>query len=262
MKKTNKIEELTNAVNGFGLGFSKPKTLPTVRPLGMKYTLMFDSDIDEPEHYEYFTQVLLAAQEGDVVDIHFNTNGGCVSTLIQLLNYMAECKATINGYLVGTAASAGSFLFLACDEHFVGAHTQMLIHTPSYGTYGKMPDNENYVKHLGENMRKLAEEVYAGFLTEVERYEVIDKGFEMWIDSDEIIRRLEKKQEYQAEQQDKQEDLFSKAIMESFKESLPTVEDLKGVKLTDLKKFVAGDIELEDLLGEDHDFFKRERGEE
>ena len=47
----------------------KEKTLPYSYPRGMIHVLKFDSQIDEPDNYSYFCDVLLQASEDDIVEI-------------------------------------------------------------------------------------------------------------------------------------------------------------------------------------------------
>lgn len=239
------------ATNSRGFSFEEPKTIPTASPLGMRYTLSFDSDVTEQHHYNYFSQVLLAANENDVVDIFFNTNGGSVQSMIQLLNLIITCRATTVGHLVGTAASAGSFLFLACQEHNVGAWTDMLCHTVKFGSYGKLHDVEDHVKHVGEQAREIARDIYKHFLTPEEIEKVLG-GYEMFIKADEIRERLATMRKLEAEELAQSESELSEKLLtemeEAFKAELPNEDELKGVSRKDLVAVLTGKKDLDDVL--------------
>lgn len=178
------------------------KTKPYSYPLSFNHILQFDSDIEDAELYAEFADTLIAAGENDVVSIYFNTSGGSASTMVQLINLMRNCKAHIDGYLVGTASSAGSFLLLNCDNIYVGEYTEMLVHTVSFGSGGDYPSVKAHVDHVGKQAEKLIKETYKYFLTEEEINDVLVNNRQMFLDSEEINRRLDVREKLMLKDQD------------------------------------------------------------
>lgn len=166
------------------------KTKPYSYPTSFDHVLHFNSDIDEPELYAEFADILISASENDTVSIYFATGGGSASTMVQILNLMKNCKAVLNGYLVSNASSAGSFLLLHCDNIFVGDYVEMLVHTVQFGSGGDYPSVKAHVDHVGRQAERLIRDTYKYFLTPEEIDDVLYNNRQMYLDSDEINRRL------------------------------------------------------------------------
>lgn len=221
------------------------KTKPYSYPLSFNHILQFDSDIEDAELYAEFADTLIAAGENDVVSIYFNTSGGSASTMVQLINLMRNCKAHIDGYLVGTASSAGSFLLLNCDNIYVGEYTEMLVHTVSFGSGGDYPSVKAHVDHVGKQAEKLIKDTYKYFLTEVEMQDVLVNNRQLYLDSDEINRRLDVREKLMLKDQDSAQkqaikDMFSK------EETLPDwVLDSKKLTRQNLVDLFKGKLDIE-----------------
>ena len=72
----------------------------------------------------------------------------------------------------------------------------MMVHYVSFGTGGKASDIKANVNHTLDFTANYFREIYQGFLTEEEINSCIETGKEIWMQSDEIVDRLEKRQEY------------------------------------------------------------------
>lgn len=242
--------ENNNTMVKFGSGLTLPsgKTLPTAMPMAMRYTLTFDSGIEEPEKYTYFCQVLQQAKEGDLVEIFFNSYGGSASTMIMLLNFMENCQAHIRGHLVGSAHSAASILFINCDDHTVGRYTDMCCHTLRTGFGGKLPDCEEHLAHTKKQAMEILTDTYTGFVSE-EELNLIKDGKEHYMDGEAIEKALERRKEHLESVKIEQAESNFTEMMDTFKKELPKKEDLKGISRANLIKFVTGEImEVEELL--------------
>lgn len=225
----------------------KEKTLPYSYPRGMIHVLKFDSQIDEPEYYSYFCDVLLAASEDDIVEIYFSTKGGNGDSMITLMNLLRNCKAETHGYLMSSAHSAGSYLFLSCDVCHVGKYVSMLCHQVSYGAGGSHHEVKAMVDHIDKEERNLVNDTYRYFLSEVEIGQLMD-GKQIWLYEDEIIKRLEKRQDaFEKEREAKQKAAYDE-MFEEFGEDLP--DDIL-MKLTkqELISYYKGDLIV--TVGED-----------
>ena len=221
---------------------NKEKTLPYSYPRGYIHVLKFDSTIEEPDNYSYFCDVLLQAGEDDIVEIYFSTQGGNGDSMITLMNLLRTCRAETHGYLMSSAHSAGSYLLLSCDVIHVGKHTSMLCHQVSYGTGGSHHEVKAYVDHMDKEERRLVEETYKHFLSEDEIGSLLN-GKQIWLAEDEIIQRLENRQELmqkEAEQHNQQamNDLFGE------EEIIPD-EVLNKLTKAQLIQYTKGEIGIE-----------------
>ena len=153
-----------------------------------------DEVVQEASYYRNVAHAVSMAGEDDVVKYRFNSPGGLLDGMVALLHSTVSTSATTVAEIVGECHSAASILALHCDEIFVGPYASMLCHSVRYGYAGKSADVEAHVKHTSKTTEKLMRETYTGFLSE-EEIEDLLKGRELYLDSDEIIERLNARQE-------------------------------------------------------------------
>ena len=221
----------------------KEKTLPYSYPRGMIHVLKFDSQIDEPDNYSYFCDVLLQASEDDIVEIYFSTRGGNGESMITLMNLLRNCKAETHGYLMSSAHSAGSYLYLNCDVCHVGKYVSMLCHQVSYGTAGSHHEIKAMVDHIHKEETNLVRDTYKHFLSE-EEIESLMNGKQIWLYEDEIIERLENRsKKYEEEREQAQKEAYEAMVAEFEQEDLPE-EVLKKLTKVQLISYIQGDIDV------------------
>lgn len=162
------------------------------QPLTTQYDIMFDRDITSPEDWHEEFYVMRQALEGDVVNIHINTNGGSVATISGFKTIKDKSEAHFHGVLEGVGYSAGSAFFLLCDTQEVGDFAEMMIHTAQGGFYSHSQGQASAGSQSARTAKILVEKVYKDFLSEEEIVDVL-KGAEIWLDSSEIKARLEKR---------------------------------------------------------------------
>ena len=221
-------------------GIPNEKTKPYSYPTAYDHVLHFNSEIDAPEYYAEFADTLIAAGENDTVSIYFATGGGRDDTMIVIMNLIRNCKARVLGYLIADASSAGSFILLNCDEIYVGDHVDMLVHAGSYGSGGDYATVKAHTEHNWKKTKKLLEETYKYFLTDDEINDVLVNNRQMFLDSEEINRRLSVRtqmyeQERAKQMQDKEAEMEA-AFNEQF--PLPSEEALKKLKPTQLRNLI------------------------
>jgi ATP-dependent protease ClpP protease subunit len=146
--------------------------------------------ITAPENYLQELQVIREALEGDVINIYLNTEGGRVATAVQLVNAMRNSSAKIVAHLEGECHSAGTYIFLSADEWIVNHDCIMLIHNYSGGAGGKGGEILQHAEANNRWITKLMRNVYKDFLT-TEEIDAVIKNQDIWLDSDEILARLE-----------------------------------------------------------------------
>ena len=161
-------------------------------PLNCKYTVMFDKDVEAPSEHQEELYMMRQAEEGDLVEMYINTDGGRVATVSAAHGIITKSSATFHAILEGDASSAGSMLFLMADTQEVYPLGSMYIHTTQSGMGGHSQEMKSYGKYSGEFAEKLVRTVYKDFLTEEEILKVLDGGV-LWFQSEEICERLGKR---------------------------------------------------------------------
>jgi hypothetical protein len=90
-----------------------------------------------------------------------------------------------------------------------------MIHSYSDSNFGKGNEIVPRVNHINQWFEKLARDIYGGFLSESEIKDILE-GKDIWLDSDEVLKRLQKKNQLLNRSKNK--------------------ENLQEIKLTELKK--------------------------
>lgn len=148
-----------------------------------------------PGYYDNVVDALDRAQEGDVFRFIIASPGGRMDGLLSLLDAVERTEAICIASIVGDCSSAASIFALSCHQVTVGRYAEMLVHSARYGTIGKSSDVLSHVLHTTKVTERVMRDAYAGFLSEQEINEVLN-GKELYLDSDEIVERLEAREEY------------------------------------------------------------------
>lgn len=151
-----------------------------------------DEDVKDASYYRQVVQAISNTSEGDQIQFEIESPGGNLSGLIALLTAMSKTEATKIAHINGDCHSAASMLALNCDSLYVSPYASMLVHFVSFGSSGKATDIKSHVNHVHNTSELLFRETYELFLTEEEMEKCIG-GFELWMDAEDIARRLEHK---------------------------------------------------------------------
>lgn len=160
-----------------------------------EYHVYILGSIKEPEHYAELLGTLMQTDDNDVVFIHLNSPGGSYYCCLQLQNAIRMCSALTVAVIHGQCSSAASALALTCDEVEVMPMAEMLAHNASYGFGGRANDNLEHAQFSSKQLRKWLDTTYEGFLTE-EEIIAVEKGRQHMMDAEEIIERLQQREEY------------------------------------------------------------------
>ena len=93
-----------------------------------------------------------------IIELHINSNGGCVFTGIDIYNFIINFKIPIYTYTNGFIASASTFMYLGGKKRFIYENNYVLIHqlsTGAWGTYQILKDKMNNNKKLMETINNL-----------------------------------------------------------------------------------------------------------
>lgn len=193
MKKQNKItamqDEVTTCEPELFLGYhEKQHTLSHI-------TLSIDEEVKDPKYYRHVLARINDLDEADCVELVISSYGGSVDGAVSIINALRRTEAHTVAVLDGIAASAASLIALSCNEIVVSDNAKLMIHSAHGVIGGTMSNSAAYSAFMDAELRKLMTSVYLGFLTQSELEDVF-KGCELWFNSDQIIERLQKRQEY------------------------------------------------------------------
>jgi ATP-dependent protease ClpP protease subunit len=149
-----------------------------------------DENIREAKYYRTVLQGIESLGEGDVVLMKINSYGGQLDGAIAIINAIDNTEADVHAEIDGVAASAASLIALAAPSISVSPYATMMVHSATFGAFGKQSDVISHASFVDKQVRVLMHSVYRDFLTDKELEEVI-MGKEMWFDAEEIVRRLE-----------------------------------------------------------------------
>jgi ATP-dependent protease ClpP protease subunit len=155
-----------------------------------------DENIREAKYYRTVLQAVDSLSEGDLLLLKINSYGGQLDGAIAIINAIENTDANVHAEIEGVAASAASLIALAAPSISVSPYATMMVHSATFGAFGKQSDVISHASFVDKQVRNLMGSVYKDFLTDKELEEVI-MGKEMWFDAEEIVRRLELRLELQ-----------------------------------------------------------------
>ena len=165
-------------------------------PVNIYHFYIID-EIGDPQSFLDLINILKTAEEHDTVFIYLNTPGGSLQTTVQILSAMRQCNGNVVTCLEGEVCSAGTLIFLAGDKHIVNANCTFMIHNYSSWGGGKGNEVALRVRYFETYFRTLAYDLYKGFLTD-EEIELVMEGKDYWMDSNNVIERLNIRNSIQA----------------------------------------------------------------
>jgi ATP-dependent protease ClpP protease subunit len=155
-----------------------------------------DENIREAKYYRNWLQATESLGEGDLILLNINSYGGQLDGAIAIINSIQNTDADVHANIEGVAASAASLIALAAPSISVSPYATMMVHSATFGAFGKQSDVISHASFVDKQVRTLMHSIYKDFLTDKELEEVI-MGKEMWFDAEEIVRRLELRAELQ-----------------------------------------------------------------
>ncbi len=172
------------------LGYSeRTKTINQVK-------VYLDEPIMTPKYYRGVVDKVTSLDEEDLLIYYVQSIGGRMDGLISLIEANRQCNAEIYCVIMGECHSAASMFALSCPNISVSPSASMMIHFVSFGAGGKASDIKANVDHTLDFCSNYFRNIYEGFLTEDEILACVESGKEIWLQSDEIITRLENRKAY------------------------------------------------------------------
>ena len=153
-------------------------------------------EILEPQYYTELFYTLRTARDSDLIYLHLNSSGGDFNTGLQIINNIAASSARVITILEARAYSMAALIFLAGDQLIVHDNCQLMFHIYSGYFAGKGNEQQAEVIAVGNWFAKVMTRICQPFLSPAE-IERILAGSDVWMDSDEITRRLARMQRAQ-----------------------------------------------------------------
>ncbi len=196
MKKTNLLDPKLFQSDKYSNSFSKP--------VAQLHEFYLSGPVLDAEEYIDWFDTIRNASAVDTVRIYINSPGGDLYTTLQFLRVMSDTEATVITSVEGACMSAATMIFLHGHMQEVTPHSLFMFHNYSAGTFGKggeMYDQLQFERAWSENFMR---EVYADFLSEEEIQSMLHNK-DIWMDSEEVVKRLTALQKKREETAAKQE---------------------------------------------------------
>lgn len=185
--------------------------------------VFLDENIREAKYYRTVLQGIDALGEGDLILLNINSHGGQLDGAIAIINAIENTDADVHASIEGVATSAASLIALAAPSISVSPYATMMVHSATFGAFGKQSDVISHASFVDKQVRTLMNSVYKDFLTDKELEEVI-MGKELWFDAPEIVRRLELRSELQEKKAKAEAKNLKQKIKASSKEVIKVEE--------------------------------------
>ena len=181
---------------------SLPYSVRVVQKVSHQYSANIWDTLANLSDVEEALFAMQIAEEGDEVNLHLNCNGGSMYVGDAILMGMRNCKAPIHVIATGTVASFATFILLNADSFEISPYLEILCHSASFGSVGKMQDTKEHVDFTFKQCKKFLHEEYKHFFTPSEIDDMIENKREVYMDTEEFLERYQKRNEaYLAEQQ-------------------------------------------------------------
>lgn len=176
--------------------FSVPFSVRATQEVSNHFIVDIWDTLENLSDVEELLFVLGVAKDEDRVTIHLNCQGGSAYVGDAIMLAMTNCNAEIHVQASGIVASFATFILLNCDSFEISPFCQLLCHSASYSSYGKMAESKQYSDFSYSQCEKMLRHYYEGFLTQEELDRIINQGYEHWMTSEEFVERFKKMVEY------------------------------------------------------------------
>lgn len=170
------------------------------RPIAYTHDIFIDKELVQPLDWRLELDTIRNASPNDIVNIRINCPGGSDRVMGAFVKSIAECQGRVVGHIEHTCASAATVIFLACHEFVVSDDAEFMVHTSSLGYGGKQNNFNEYAIFVNKSNERLMQKYYKGFLTQ-EEIDLTLKGADLWMDSEEVIQRLQNKIEIEDQEE-------------------------------------------------------------
>lgn len=161
------------------------------KPVVHIHSYYLSGTIGSSEEYVELFETIRHASKNDVIRLHINSYGGDLFTAIQFMRVLGETEAQTIASVEGACMSAATMIFLSCEGFEVSANSMFMFHNYSGGVVGKGGEMFDQLVHERKWSEKLLKDVYQDFLTPTEFKSILENK-DIWMDGDEVVKRLKK----------------------------------------------------------------------
>ena len=219
------------------------------RPIAYTHDIFIDKELVQPLDWRLELDTIRIAPPNDIVNLRINCPGGSDMVMGAFVKAIAECQGHVVGHIEHTCASAATIIFLACHEFIVSDDAEFMVHTSSLGYGGKQNNFNEYAIFVNKSNERLMRKYYEGFLSQ-EEIDLTLKGADLWMNSEEVIERLQNKIEKETE--DEPEPLTREVAENLSKEELINMmfgeQEESVAEVVNKEDFVNGDDDVDDNL--------------
>lgn len=181
------------------------------------YHVHIDEEIVDMPYYRNVISVLNNASPDDVVVFHISSFGGSVSTAVNICNAIRSTEAQTVSVIETYAVSAASLFPMSTDSVIAMPHSYMMIHPAMYGNSDDMKKLRKFVEFQHNRLMGVLHDFYEGFLSKEEIESTVEHSMEIWLTADEVIDRLNNRDQQTAILVEDDEDIDD--IIQEIKES-------------------------------------------
>ena len=105
---------------------------------------------------EEFAIEYQAVRDAKSLDVRINSPGGDVFEGYAIYSLLAQHRGKVNVFVDGMAASIASVIAMAGDSVEMAASSEIMIHDPSGGVYGRVEDHEKLIDRLKVHAHNIA----------------------------------------------------------------------------------------------------------
>lgn len=171
------------------------------------HKVMLDEPIGKPSYYRGIVNVLDAASENDIIEFHLITPGGNLDTALLIRDAIRTTAARTIAIVHGSVASAGTIPMLSCDDVMVMPLSTVMVHPATWGAVNTSKNMSDYSTFSHNYLNRVYSEVYEGFMTEQEISNMIDSNRDVWMEEDEVLNRLYKRDLHFMEKEQKENEV-------------------------------------------------------
>jgi ATP-dependent Clp endopeptidase proteolytic subunit ClpP len=123
------------------------------------------------------------------IKLFIKSNGGTVTDMFGMIDLIESSKTPINTYAIGNIASAAVPLFISGKKRYIYKNTEVMIHTCSGGTRGKIQDMIETIKNVEDTQVMIDNYILSKTKIAKERLvEVREKKLDWYLYADEAVK--------------------------------------------------------------------------
>lgn len=139
MKTPKKKNEETQMANNYIIPAAERESVNGIQEVSLlteaftNRRIFIFGEIDEETVFSFTVQMLnLMEDEQSEINVYISTPGGEVNAGLAIYDLIQSCKAPVNMYCIGMAASMGAIIFAGGQKgrRFILPHSQVMIHEP------------------------------------------------------------------------------------------------------------------------------------